>query len=109
MNKLDVLLSTVSVWNIVIEAETEEELQFTAIYLHERFSYDRLSLSSEFRRLRAGYDMCQIEFIRSRPLLIGSVYRPPNVTDLSSTFIIYLQSLTLESSEMYLLGDFSRL
>ena len=48
----------------------------TAIYLHERLPYERLSPETDYNNLELV--LCSINFPRSRPLLIGSVYRPPD-------------------------------
>ena len=77
----------------------------TAIYLHERFVYDRLPLSSEFSNLELV--TCSVKLPRSRPLLICSVYRPPDDNNFIRIFLSYLEQLSFESSETFLLGDFN--
>ena len=51
--------------------------------------------------------MCAVKLPRSRPLLIGSVYRPPDDKNFTGLFMKYLEQLTFESSEVFLLGDFN--
>ena len=48
--------------------------------------------------------MCAVKLPRSRPLLIGSVYRPPDDKNFTGLFMKYLEQLTFESSEVFLLG-----
>ena len=76
----------------------------TAMLIHERFVYDRLPLSPELNNLEMV--MCAVKLPRSRPPLIGSVYRPPDDKNFTGLFMKYLEQLAFESSEIFLLGDF---
>ena len=75
----------------------------TAMFIHERFVYERLPLSPELNNLEMV--MCAVKLPRSRPLLIGSVYRPPDDKNFTGLFMKYLEQLPFESSEIFLLGD----
>ena len=77
----------------------------TAMFIHERFVYKRLPLTSELSNLEMV--MCAVKLPRSRPLLIGSVYRPPDDKNYTGLFMKYLEQLSFESSEIFLLGDFN--
>ena len=46
------------------------------MFIHERFVYERLPLTSELSNLEMV--MCAVKLPPSHPLLIGSVYRPPD-------------------------------
>lgn len=73
----------------------------TVIYIHERFSYNRTSLNNN------DLDMvlCTLKFQRSRPLIIGGIYRPPSDSNFYSNFTNLLDEVDLVNSELYLLGD----
>ena len=77
----------------------------TAMFIHEQFVYERLPLSLELNNLEMV--MCAVKLLRSRPLLIGSVYRPPDDKNFTGLFMKYLEQLAFESSELFLLGDFN--
>lgn len=75
----------------------------TVIYIHEGFSYNRTSLNNN------DFDMvlCTLKFQRSRPLVIGCIYRSPSNSNLYSNFTNLLDEVDLANSELYLLGDFN--
>ena len=77
----------------------------TAMFIHEWFVYERLPLSPELSNLEMV--MCAVKLPRSRPLLIGSVYQPPDDKNFTGLFMKCLEQLSFESSEIFLLGDFN--
>ena len=62
------------------------------MFIHERFVYERLPLTSELSNLEMV--MCAVKLSPSHPLLIGSVYRPPDDKHFTGLFMKYLEELS---------------
>ena len=51
--------------------------------------------------------LCSIRPLHSRPIIIGSVYRPLNNNSFKNTFVEFMDKTDLTNAEVYLLGDFN--
>lgn len=51
--------------------------------------------------------LCELNFPRSRPIVIGSIYRPPQQENFYTSFIDYMNNLDFTNIESYLIGDFN--
>ena len=49
--------------------------------------------------------LCSICPLRSSPIIIGSVYRPPNNNSFKNTFVEFMDKMDFTKVEVYLLGD----
>ena len=45
--------------------------------------------------------------MRSRPIIIGSVYRPPSNNSFKNTFVEFMDKMDFTNVKVYLLGDFN--
>ena len=73
----------------------------TAIYIQERLPYQTIEVND------LEIVLCSIRPLRSRPIIIGSVYRPPNNNSFKNTLVEFMDKTDFTNAEVYLLGDFN--
>ena len=73
----------------------------TAIYIQERLLYQTIEVND------LEIVLCSIRPLRSRPIIIGSVYRSPNNNSFKNTFVEFMDKTDFTNAEVYLLGDFN--